>query len=165
MSMVGEVTYFLCFQVKQMKDDIFSHSKYATDIAKKYGMKNVRKKCTPIVTHVKLSKYEQGVTIDQSLYRSMIGSLLYLTASRPNITLFVDVCHTLNLTMNHWFCTFIIVVTSLYIISCILYHIMPRMSVKINFRIYRQTGWINFQICVKSEDGKFPNQACRHQFY
>lgn len=99
--MVGEVTYFLCFQVKQMKDDIFSHSKYATDIAKKYGMKNVRKKCTPIVTHVKLSKYEQGVTIDQSLYRSMIGSLLYLTASRPNITLFVDVCHTLNLTMNH----------------------------------------------------------------
>ena len=82
MSLVGELTYFLGLQVKQMEDSIFlSQSKYAKNIVKKFGMENASHKRTPAPTHVKISKDENGVSVDQSLYRSMIGSLLYLTAS------------------------------------------------------------------------------------
>ena len=93
MSLVGELTYFLGLQVKQMEDSIFlSQSKYAKNIVKKFGMENASHKRTPAPTHLKLSKDEAGTSVDQSLYRSMIGSLLYLTASRPDITFAVGVC-------------------------------------------------------------------------
>ncbi|XP_058764697.1 uncharacterized mitochondrial protein AtMg00810-like [Vicia villosa] len=93
MSMVGELTYFLGLQIKQMEDSTFmSQSKYAKNIVKKFGMDNASHKRTPAPTHQKLSKDEGGISIDQSLYRSMIGSLLYLTASRPDITFVVGVC-------------------------------------------------------------------------
>jgi hypothetical protein len=93
MSLVGELTYFLGLQVKQMEDTIFiSQSKYAKNIVNKFGMENANHKRTPAATHLKLSKDEHGVSVDQSLYRSMIGSLLYLTASRPDISFAVGVC-------------------------------------------------------------------------
>ncbi|WJX64416.1 hypothetical protein P8452_49197 [Trifolium repens] len=93
MSLVGELTYFLGLQIKQMEDTIFiSQSKYARNIVKKFGMDNATHKRTPAPTHLKLTKDEKGVSVDQSLYRSMIGSLLYLTASRPDITYVVGVC-------------------------------------------------------------------------
>jgi hypothetical protein len=70
-----------------MEDTIFiSQSKYAKNIVKKFGLDNASHKRTPAATHLKLSKDENGVGVDQSLYRSMIGSLLYLTASRPDFT-------------------------------------------------------------------------------
>jgi len=53
---------------------------------------NASYKRTPAAAHLKLSKDENGVVVDQSMYISMIGSLLYLTASRPNITFVVGVC-------------------------------------------------------------------------
>ncbi|XP_050913651.1 uncharacterized mitochondrial protein AtMg00810 [Lathyrus oleraceus] len=93
MSLVGELTYFLGLQVKQMEDSIFlSQSKYARNIVKKFGMENASHKRTHAPTHLKVSKDENGVSVDQSLYRSMIGSLLYLTASRPDIAFAVGVC-------------------------------------------------------------------------
>ncbi|XP_058725473.1 uncharacterized mitochondrial protein AtMg00810-like [Vicia villosa] len=93
MSLVGELTYFLGLQVKQMEDSIFlSQSKYAKNIVKKFVMDNASHKRTPAPTHLKLSKDECGTSVDQSLYRSMIGSLLYLTASRPDIAFAVGVC-------------------------------------------------------------------------
>ncbi|WJX38809.1 hypothetical protein P8452_26432 [Trifolium repens] len=93
MSLVGELTYFLGLQIKQMEDTIFiSQSKYARNIVRKFGMDNASHKRTPAPTHLKLTKDEQGVGVDQSLYRRMIGSLLYLTASRPDITFAVGVC-------------------------------------------------------------------------
>ena len=55
-------------------------------------MENASHKRTPAPTHLKVSKDENGVSVDQSLYRSMIGSMLYLTASRPDIALAVGVC-------------------------------------------------------------------------
>ena len=83
MSLVGELTYFLVLQVKQMEDTIFiSQSKYSKNIVKKFGLENASHKRTPTATHLKLSKDENGVVVDQSLYRSMIGSLLYLTTCR-----------------------------------------------------------------------------------
>ncbi|WJX23068.1 hypothetical protein P8452_12315 [Trifolium repens] len=93
MSLVGELTYFLGLQIKQMDDTIFiSQSKYARNIVKKFGMESATSKRTPAPTHLKLTKDEKGISVDQSLYRSMIGSLLYLTASRPDITYAVGVC-------------------------------------------------------------------------
>ncbi|KAK2449059.1 hypothetical protein QL285_008290 [Trifolium repens] len=92
MSLVGELTYFLGLQIKQMEDTIFiCQSKYARNIVRKFGLDNATHKRTPAPTHLKLTK-EQGVGVDQSMYRSMIGSLLYLTASRPDITFAVGVC-------------------------------------------------------------------------
>ncbi|XP_058733548.1 uncharacterized mitochondrial protein AtMg00810-like [Vicia villosa] len=57
-----------------------------------FGMDNVSHKRTSAPTHLKLSKDEEGISVDQSLYRSMIGSLLYLTASGPDIAFAVGVC-------------------------------------------------------------------------
>ncbi|XP_050920155.1 uncharacterized mitochondrial protein AtMg00810-like [Lathyrus oleraceus] len=76
-----------------MDDSVFlCQSKYAKSIMKKFGLENASQKITPAPTHLKLSKDEKGLSIDQSLYRSMIGSLLCLTASRPDITFDVGIC-------------------------------------------------------------------------
>ncbi|WJX73238.1 hypothetical protein P8452_57046 [Trifolium repens] len=83
----------MSLQIKQMKDIVsISQSKYARNIVRKFGMENASHKRTPAPTHLKLTKDEKGVNVDPSLYRSMIGSLLYLTASRPDITYVVGVC-------------------------------------------------------------------------
>jgi hypothetical protein len=93
MSMMGELTYFIRFQVKQLKDDTFiSQTKYTQDFLKRFGMKDAKSAKTPMGTdgHVNLNK--GGKSIDQKAYRSMIGSLLYLCASRPDIMLSVCMC-------------------------------------------------------------------------
>ncbi|XP_050895959.1 uncharacterized mitochondrial protein AtMg00810-like [Lathyrus oleraceus] len=69
-----------------------SQSKYAKSILKKFGMENASCKRTHAPTHLKLTKDEKGVNMDQSLYKSLIGSLLYLTARRPNIAFAVGTC-------------------------------------------------------------------------
>ena len=76
MSMVGELNYFLGLQVKHMKSGIFiSQSKYARNIVKKFGLEKTRHMRTPMGTNEKLIKDDNGVSVDSSLYRSMIGSL------------------------------------------------------------------------------------------
>jgi hypothetical protein len=93
MSMMGELTNFLEFQVKQLKDDTFiSQTKYTQDLLKRFGMKDVKPAKTPMGTdgHVDLNK--GGKSVDQKAYRSMIGSLLYLCASIPDIMLSVCMC-------------------------------------------------------------------------
>lgn len=93
MSLVGELTYFLGLQVNKMEDNMFvSQSKYANNIVNKFGLDHASHKRTPVSTYLKLSRYENGVHVDQSLYISMIGSCLYLTARRPHITFDVCVC-------------------------------------------------------------------------
>jgi hypothetical protein len=90
MSMIGELNYFLGLQVKQTTEGIFiSQSKYAKDLVKRFGKSRAR---TPVSTSVKISSDLTGKSVDPSLYRSMIGSLLYLTASRPDIAFSVGVC-------------------------------------------------------------------------
>lgn len=91
MSLVGELTYFLGFQVKQMKEGIFiSLNKYAKNIVKKFGVESARHKRTPIANHIKMTKDDQGVDVDQSYLN--IGRLIYLTSSYLNITFSVGVC-------------------------------------------------------------------------
>jgi hypothetical protein len=90
---MGELTYFLGFQVKQLKDGTFlSQTKYTQDLLKRFGMKDAKPAKTPMGTdrHVDLNK--GGKSVDQKEYQSMIGSLLYLCASRPDIMLSVCMC-------------------------------------------------------------------------
>jgi hypothetical protein len=91
--MMGELNYFLGFQVKQLKDGTFiSQMKYTQDLLKRFGMKDAKPAKTPMGTdgHVDLNK--GGKSVDQKAYRSMISSLLYLCASRPDIMLSVCMC-------------------------------------------------------------------------
>jgi hypothetical protein len=93
MSMIGELNYFLGLQVKQTVEGIFiSQSKYAKDLVKRYGLDGKSRTRTPMSTSVKISSDIVGKVVDPSLYRSMIGSLLYLTPSRPDIAFSVGVC-------------------------------------------------------------------------
>ncbi|GJT68582.1 putative ribonuclease H-like domain-containing protein [Tanacetum coccineum] len=86
MSSMGELTFFLGLQVKRKEDRIFiSQDKYATGILKKFGFTNVKTASTPMETQKLLLKDEDGEEVDVHLYRSMIGSLMYLTSSRPDI--------------------------------------------------------------------------------
>ncbi|GJV65125.1 uncharacterized mitochondrial protein-like protein [Tanacetum coccineum] len=86
MSSMGELTFFLGLQVKQKEDGIFiSQDKYVTEILKKFGFTDVKTASTPMETQKLLLKDEDGKEVDVHLYRSMIGSLMYLTSSRPDI--------------------------------------------------------------------------------
>jgi hypothetical protein len=93
MSMMGELKYFLGFQVKQLQDATFiSQTKYIQDILNKFGMKDAKPIKTPMGTNGHLDPDTGGKSVDQKVYRSMIGSLLYLCASRPDIMLSICMC-------------------------------------------------------------------------
>ncbi|GKB96657.1 retrovirus-related pol polyprotein from transposon TNT 1-94 [Tanacetum coccineum] len=86
MSSMGELTFFLGLQVKHKEDGIFiSQEKYVTEILKKFGFTDVKTASTPMETQKILFKDEDSEEVDIHLYRSMIGSLMYLTSSRPDI--------------------------------------------------------------------------------
>ncbi|GJR26157.1 retrovirus-related pol polyprotein from transposon TNT 1-94 [Tanacetum coccineum] len=92
-SSMGELTFFLGLQVKQKEDGIFiSQDKYVTEILKKFGFTDVKTASTPMETQKLLLKDEDGEEVDVHLYRSMIGSLMYLTSSRPDIMFAVCAC-------------------------------------------------------------------------
>ncbi|GJZ21036.1 uncharacterized mitochondrial protein-like protein [Tanacetum coccineum] len=93
MSSMGELTLFLGLQVKQKKDGIFiSQDKYVDEILKKFGFTEVKTASTPMETQKPLLKDEDGEEVDVHMYRSMIGSLMYLTSSRPDIMFAVCAC-------------------------------------------------------------------------
>jgi hypothetical protein len=93
MSMMGELKYFLYFQIKQLEDDTFiSQIKYTHDLLKKFGMGKAKPIKTPMGTNSHLDLDMGGKSVDQKVYRSMIGSLLYFCASRPDMMLSVCMC-------------------------------------------------------------------------
>ncbi|GJV42338.1 putative ribonuclease H-like domain-containing protein [Tanacetum coccineum] len=86
MSSMGELTFFLGLQVKQKEDEIFiNQDKYVIEILKKFGFTDVKTASTPMETLKPLLKDADDEDVDKHLYRSMIGSLMYLTSSRPDI--------------------------------------------------------------------------------
>jgi hypothetical protein len=93
MSMMGELKFFLGFQIKQLKEGTFiSQTKYTHDMLKKFDMENVKPIKTPMPTNGHLDLNEEEKVMDTKVYHFMIGSLLYLCASRPNIMLSVCMC-------------------------------------------------------------------------
>nr|GEV49464.1 putative ribonuclease H-like domain-containing protein [Tanacetum cinerariifolium] len=94
MSSMGELTFFLGLQVKQKDDGIFiSQDKYVVDILKKFDFTTVKTASTPIKPNKALIKDVEAKDVDVHLYKLMIGSLMYLTASRPDI-MFVVCAYT-----------------------------------------------------------------------
>ncbi|GJT23627.1 putative ribonuclease H-like domain-containing protein [Tanacetum coccineum] len=90
MNYMGELTFFL---VKQKNDGIFiSQDKYVAEILKKFRFTEVKTASTPMETQKPLLKDEDGEEVDVYLYRSMIGSLMYLTSSRPDIMFAICAC-------------------------------------------------------------------------
>ncbi|GJV57422.1 putative ribonuclease H-like domain-containing protein [Tanacetum coccineum] len=99
MSSMGELTLFLGLQVQQKKDGIFiSQDKYMADILKKFDFATVKTASTPMEPNKALVKDEEAEAVDVHLYRSMIGSLMYLTASRPDIMFAVCACARFQVT-------------------------------------------------------------------
>ncbi|GJW31201.1 putative ribonuclease H-like domain-containing protein [Tanacetum coccineum] len=101
MSSMGELTFFLGLWVKQQTDGIFiSQDKYVADILKKFDFCSIKTATTPIESNKPLIKDEDGVEVDVHEYRSMIGSLMYLTASRPDIMFVVCACARFQVTLK-----------------------------------------------------------------
>nr|GEZ52373.1 hypothetical protein [Tanacetum cinerariifolium] len=99
MSSMGELTFFLGLQVKQKKDWIFiSQDKYVAEILRKFRLTEGKSVSTPIDTEKSLLKDPDGEDVDVHTYRSMIGSLMYLTSSRPDIMLAVCACARFQVT-------------------------------------------------------------------
>ena len=93
MSIMGELSFFLGLQVKHSKEGIFiCQSKYCKEILKKFEMQACKVAATPMSTNCYLEADEAGPEVNQTMYRGLIGSLLYLTARRPNIMFVVCLC-------------------------------------------------------------------------
>ena len=93
MSVMGEFSFFLGLQVKQSKDDIFlSQPKYCKEILKKFEMEKGKEATTPMSTSCYMNGDLAGTTVDQTKYRGLIGSLLYLIASRADIMFAICLC-------------------------------------------------------------------------
>ena len=93
MCMIGELTYFFELQVNRKDDRIFiCQSKYIRDLLKKYHLEDASSAKNPMPTATKLDHDESGKKVDITSYRGMIDSLLYLTASRPDIMFSTCLC-------------------------------------------------------------------------
>jgi hypothetical protein len=93
MFVMGELTFFLGIQVKQTKQGTFVHqAKYTKDLMKKFNVAELKPVSTLMSSAASLGSDEDGEAVDQTEYRSMIGSLLYLTATRSDIQFTVGLC-------------------------------------------------------------------------
>nr|GEY36430.1 hypothetical protein [Tanacetum cinerariifolium] len=104
MSSIVELSFFLGLQVKQKKDGTFiSQDKYVAKILKKFGFIEVKTASTPMETQKPLLKDKDGKEVDVHMYRSTIGSLMYLTSLRPDIMFVVCACarYQVNLKVSH----------------------------------------------------------------
>ncbi|GKB33963.1 retrovirus-related pol polyprotein from transposon TNT 1-94 [Tanacetum coccineum] len=93
MSMMGDLNFFFGLQIKQMEDGtFFTQSKYIKEMLKKFSLEDSKPMKTPMSSDTKLTKDEECESVDSTKYQGMIGSLLYLTASRPDIMFSVCLC-------------------------------------------------------------------------
>ncbi|GJR13949.1 retrovirus-related pol polyprotein from transposon TNT 1-94 [Tanacetum coccineum] len=93
MSMMGQMSFFLGLQVSQSPRGIFiNQAKNALETLKKYGMDRSDPVDTPMVDRLKLDEDLMGIPVDQTRFRGMVGSLMYLTASRPDLVFAVCMC-------------------------------------------------------------------------
>jgi hypothetical protein len=89
----GWIDFFLGLQIKQTHEGTFVHqAKYTKDVLKKFDMGEVKPLSTPMSTTMALDEDKEGESVDQKEYRSMIRSLLYLTATRSDIQFMVCLC-------------------------------------------------------------------------
>ncbi|KAI5648689.1 hypothetical protein M9H77_34694 [Catharanthus roseus] len=88
------MTYFLGLQIKQTKERIFiNQEKYIKQLLKRFEMSNAKGIGTSMSSSLKLDKDERGKKVNKKWYRGMIGNLLYLMVSKPDITFAVCLCY------------------------------------------------------------------------
>ncbi|CAH9083075.1 unnamed protein product [Cuscuta europaea] len=93
MSMMGELNFFLGLQVRQLSDGIFiNQSKYILEMLKRFNIDGKSSMTTPMSPNNKLDSNPSGKPVDATNYRAIIGSLLYLTSSRPDIVFSTCLC-------------------------------------------------------------------------
>ena len=86
MSMLGEIPFFLGLQLYHIDKGIFiSQTKYIKDMLKRFNMEDSKPVSTPMITGFKLSKEDESLEADHTMYRSMIGNMLYVIATRPDV--------------------------------------------------------------------------------
>ena len=86
MTDLGLLRYFLGIEVKKNEKGFFiSQEKYVAEVLKRFNMQNNKEIVTPTIMRLKLSKEDYGKNVDPTLYKSIVGNLMYLTATRPNI--------------------------------------------------------------------------------
>ena len=84
--MLGELTFFLGLKFYQYDKGIFiSQTKYIKDMLKKFKIEESKRVKTPMITSCKLSKNDESLEVDHTMYRSMIGIMLYVTTTRPDV--------------------------------------------------------------------------------
>ncbi|XP_058771914.1 uncharacterized mitochondrial protein AtMg00810-like [Vicia villosa] len=92
MSDLGRMHYFLGLEVMQLDSGIFiSQKRYAKEVLKKFGMDKSKLVLNPNVLEVKIDKNDTGVTVDGSMFKQLVGSLIYLTTTRPDLMYAVSV--------------------------------------------------------------------------
>ncbi|KAE8677835.1 hypothetical protein F3Y22_tig00111495pilonHSYRG00094 [Hibiscus syriacus] len=97
MTYMWHMAYYLGIEVKQQKDGIFiSQESYAKEILKKFKMENCKPISTPTEYGIKMSKHEEGESVDPTFFKSLVGSLCYLTCMRP------DILHTIDWLVVTW---------------------------------------------------------------
>ena len=102
MSDIGMLHYFLGIENFQEDDGVFiCQKKYVECILKKFGMYGCNPVSTPLIVTVKLTKEDKGKKIDETRYRSLIGNLFYLTATRPDTTFSASLLSTFMQTPSH----------------------------------------------------------------
>nr|GEX24673.1 hypothetical protein [Tanacetum cinerariifolium] len=137
MSSMGELTFFLGLQVTQKDDGIFiSHDKYVDKILKKFGFLTVKTTSTPMETSKPLMKDENDEYVNVYLYRSMIGSLMYLTFSRPDIMFVVCACARFQVTTK---------VSHLYAVKRVFRYLnSPFPGTELELSFSRNITWLNY---------------------
>ena len=83
----GELKYFLGLEMERTKEGLFlSQQKYAKDLLQRYGMIDCKPMSTPMDPNVRLQEDEGKDLEDVTMYRQLVGSLIYLTLTRPDIS-------------------------------------------------------------------------------
>ncbi|GJX28108.1 putative ribonuclease H-like domain-containing protein [Tanacetum coccineum] len=157
MSSMGELTLFLRLQVKQKEDGIFiSQDKYVAEILKKFDFMSVKTASTPIETQKPLVKDEEAADVDVHLYRSIIGSLMYLTASRPDIMFAVCACSRFQVTPKTSHLQAVKRIFSDYAGENLDRKSITREAEYVAAANYcGQVLWIQNQICIGSEEARW----------
>jgi hypothetical protein len=150
MSMMGELMFFLGFEVKQRREGTFiNQAKYTQDMLKRFKLNDVKPAKTPMSTKCQLDIDPDGKVVDQKVYHSMIGHLLYLCASRLNIMLSVGMCARFQAALKE--SHYVVVKRSfdIWLIPQTLAYGTPKeqalISWDIRIRIGRETVWIGSQ--------------------
>ena len=86
MTDIGLMSYYLGIEVKQEEDNIFiSQEGYAKEVLKKFKMDTCKPINTSVECAIKLTKYDEGEKVNPTFFKSLVGSLRYLTCTRPDI--------------------------------------------------------------------------------